>query len=54
MTSRTQKPKLVVVGKSATLALLEEVMQQRGRTSPELAAKQKRLLAILAARKGLL
>lgn len=51
MAYRTQKPKLVVVGKSATLTLLEQIMQQRERTSPELAAKQRRLLAILAARK---
>ncbi len=47
MASRpTQKPKSV-----SSLALVEEIMQQRERVSPELAAKQKRLLAVLATRR---
>ena len=36
---------------SAMLRLVEEIMEQRERVSPELAAKQKRLLAILAAQR---
>ncbi len=42
------RQKLVL--KSAALGLMEEIMEQREHVSPELAAKQKRLLAILAAR----
>ncbi len=50
MTSRsTQKTRSAVV-RSTTLALLEEIMKQRESPSPELAAKQARLLAILASR----
>jgi hypothetical protein len=44
-------PRKVVV-RSATLALLEEIMAQRVVKSPELAAKQQRLLTILARRRS--
>jgi hypothetical protein len=51
MTSRTQKPKLVLVSKPTALRLLEKIMEQQEHKSPELAAKQERLLAILTRRK---
>jgi hypothetical protein len=47
----TQKPRKVVV-RSEILKLLVDIQRDREKTpSPELAAKQARLLAILAARK---
>ena len=45
------KSRQKLVRRSAALRLIEEIMEHRERISPELAAKQKRLLAILAARR---
>jgi hypothetical protein len=51
MTSPTPKAK-VVTRKPTALRVLEQIMEQQEHKSPELAAKQKRLLAVLAGRKG--
>jgi hypothetical protein len=48
-----QKRRNAVV-RSASLKLLEDILVQRESPSPELKAKQERLLAILAARRRLL
>ena len=45
-----RKPRKVVV--PSALAVLVEVMKDQEKKSPELAAKQRRLLAILQRRRG--